>query len=288
MVVKKLTLKSKDYPEVLRNIPNPPKQLYHTGAPLGELLAKPRVAIVGSRRISPYGKQVTSQLARQLAERGIVIISGLAFGVDYAAHRAALDAGGVAIAVLPSPLEAIAPVTNRALAREILDKGGALVSEYAAGIHPVKQYFIARNRIVSGLANALLITEAAEKSGSLHTANFALDQGKHVMAVPGNITSQGSVGANNLLKSSSASPVTSYLDVMHVLGIEEPDTENRVIRGRNANEQTVLDLLVRGISRGDQLIDSSGLTASEFAQVLTMLELSGKIRSLGGNQWGIY
>lgn len=286
MLVKKLTLNSPDYPELLRNIPNPPQELYHAGQPLADLLKKPRVAIVGSRSISPYGRQVTIRLARELAEQGIVIISGLAFGVDYTAHRAALDAGGLAIAVLPSPLEAIAPATNRDLAQEILDKGGALVSEYPAGTHPVKHYFIARNRIVSGLADALLITEAAEKSGSLHTSNFALDQGKTVLAVPGNITSQGSVGTNNLIKT-GATPVTSYADVMHVLGIKVNET-TRVIKGRNANEQAILDLMVRGISDGHELLDISGLSASHFSQALTMLELGGKIRPLGADKWGIY
>ncbi|MEK7594841.1 MAG: DNA-processing protein DprA [Patescibacteria group bacterium] len=287
MIVKKLKLNSPDYPEVLRNIVDPPEQLYHTGAPLEELLRQPSVAIVGTRRVSPYGKQVTMQLARELAEQGIVVISGLALGVDCLAHKAALDAGGQAIAVLPSPLEAIAPATNRHLAQEILDKGGALVSEYASGTHPVKQYFIARNRIVSGLADALLITEAAEKSGSLHTANFALDQGKTVMAVPGNVTSEGAVGVNNLVKT-GATPVTSYADVMHVLGLKPKQQATRAIKGRNDNEQTILDLLIRGIMDGHELLDKSRLTASQFAQVLTMLELGGKIRSLGGNKWGIY
>ncbi|HEY5152921.1 MAG TPA: DNA-processing protein DprA, partial [Candidatus Saccharimonadales bacterium] len=128
--------------------------------------------------------------------------------------------------------------------------------------------------------------EAAEKSGSLHTANFALQQGREVLAVPGSIFSSGSIGTHNLLKA-GAVPVTSYLDVMHVLGFEAHVTPIHAIKGRNTHEQTVLDLLMHGISGGDELLDQSRLSASQFNQVLTMLELGGKIRPLGANQWGL-
>lgn len=287
MNIKMLKLSSGGYPEVLRQIPSPPKQLYWSGATMDELLARPRVAIVGSRRVSTYGRQVTSQLARQLAEQGVVIISGLAMGIDAIGHQSALEAGGLCIAVLPGPLDKIVPATNLRLAERILENGGALASEYASGEVAYKQNFVARNRLVAGLARAVLITEAAEKSGSLHTARFALDQGKDVLAVPGNITSSGSVGTNNLIKR-GATPVTSYLDVLHALGLKEHQTVAKEIKGRNAHEQTVLDLLLTGVSDGEDLLVSSGLSTSQFNQVLTMLELGGKIRSLGANQWGIY
>lgn len=287
MNIKKLTLRSGAFPEVLKQIPRPPQALYHAGTPLNSLLKRPSVAIVGSRGISTYGRQVTMRLASQLAEQGIIIISGLALGVDCVAHRAALDAGGLAIAVLPSPLDAIVPSTNRRLGQQIIDKGGALVGEYESGVHPVKQYFIARNRLVSGLADAVLITEAAEKSGSLHTARFALEQGKEVMAVPGSIYSPSSVGTNNLIKA-GATPVTSYLDVLHALNLEDHQTAAHEIRGRNAHEQTVLDLMLQGINDGESLLKQSRLPTSEFNQVLTMLEIGGKIRGLGANHWGLY
>jgi DNA processing protein len=286
MNIKKLTLKSPDFPEVLRHIPVSPKVLYHTGAPLSNLLKRPRVAIVGSRNVSSYGRQVTTQIAGQLAEQGVVIVSGLALGVDCIAHKAAVEAGGLAIAVLPGPLDRIVPSTNRWIAEAILAKNGALVSEYASGAHAYKQNFIARNRLMSGLAQIVLITEAAEKSGSLHTANFALQQGRDVLAVPGSIFSRGSVGTNNLIKT-GAIPVTSYLDVMHVLGFEPHQTPIQSIKGRNTYEQTVLDLLMQGVSSGEELLDQSDLSASEFSQVLTMLEIGGKIRPLGANQWGL-
>jgi DNA processing protein len=287
MIINTLTLSSDDYPSVLQQMVKPPQQLYHAGAPLSELLQRPSVAMVGSRNISPYGKQITEQLAHQLAKQGIVIISGLAMGVDAVAHRAALDAGGLTIAVLPSPLDAVAPTTNRQLAQQIVEQGGALVSEYESGTHPVKQFFIARNRIVAGLADAVLITEAAEKSGSLHTARFALEQGKDVLAVPGNISNVGSVGTNNIIKS-GAGLVTTYTDVLHALGLEDHQTAAHDVRGRNAHEQLVLDLLLQGTHDGDQLLERSGLVTAEFNQVITMLEIGGKIRSLGANQWAIY
>ena len=287
MNINKLTLKSTGFPGVLRNIPHPPKVLYHAGAPLNDLLKRPSVAIVGSRNLSVYGEQVTRRLAAELAGQGIVIIGGLALGVDGLAHRSALEAGGLAIAVLPGPLERIVPATNRRLGQALLTGGGALVSEYAAGEVPFKQNFIARNRLMSGLADAVLITEAGEKSGSLYTARFARDQNKDVLVVPGNITNIGSVGTNNLLKS-GAGPVTSYLDVLHVLQLKDHRTAAHKVRGRNANEQTVLDLLLQGVNEGEQLLKRSRLSTSQFNQVLTMLEIGGKVRPLGANQWALY
>jgi DNA processing protein len=286
MNIKKLTLKSHGFPEMLRDIPQPPRVLYHLGAPLAELLERPRVTIVGSRSASAYGRQVTLELAAQLAERGIVIVSGLALGIDAVAHQAALEAGGLALAVLPGPLDAVVPATNRGLAQAILDRGGALVSEYHSGSAPHKQNFIARNRLMAGLGQIVLITEAGEKSGAIHTANFALQQGKTVLAVPGNITNIGSVGTNNLIKS-GAVPVTSYLDVLHALGFKADRTAGRTVRGRNAHEQLVLDLLQKGVSDGSQLLQHSKLSVSVFNQALTMLEISGKIRPLGANHWAL-
>jgi DNA processing protein len=273
-------------PEVLRQISSPPKQVYIVGAPLADLLSRPRVAIVGSRAVTTYGRRVTLEIAGRLAEQGIVIISGLALGVDGLAHQAALEAKGLTIAVLPSPIEKIAPAANTWLAEQIVAQGGALVSEYEASAFPAKQNFIARNRLVAGLADVLLITEAAEKSGSLHTARFALEQGKDVLAVPGNITSPASVGTNNLIKA-GARPVTSYIDVLEALGLEAHATPAHAVRGRNAHEQRLLNLMLQGHQDGDQLLAASGLSINEFNQVLTMLELGGKIRSLGANQWAI-
>lgn len=286
MKINRLTLSEGTMPEALMEIASPPRALYCRGAELSALLQRPSVAIVGTRSVSDYGRQVTLRLARELAGQGIVIISGLALGVDALAHQATLEAGGTAIAVLPGPVDTVFPLTNAKLAQRIIEQGGALVSEYESGpAH--KSNFVARNRLVAGLGQALLITEAAEKSGSLHTARFALEQGKDVMAVPGDITRLGSVGTNNLIKS-GATPVTSYLDVLHVLGLESHRTAPQEITGRNDYEQRVLNLLVEGVRDGEHLLKRSSLTVSEFNQVLTMLELGGKIRALGGNQWVLF
>lgn len=271
-------------PERLQQIGSPPKQLYSIGAPLEELLLHPTVGIVGSRKVSTYGREVTARLGRELAELGVVIVSGLAFGVDSIAHQAALDAGGLTIAVLPGPIEKIYPASHRQLAANIVKRGGALVSEYPTGTEPFPANFIARNRIISGLSDTLLVTEAALKSGSLHTAHFALEQGKDVLAVPGNISSPTSVGTNNLLKS-GATPVTGLEDILYTLGLEL--ATHRTIRGSNEHEQAILDLLASSITDGEALLAQSNLEVEIFNQTLTMLEITGKIRAVGGNNWSV-
>ncbi len=282
MLVKKLLYKANGYPSALENISSPPKELFVAGE-LENLLSRPRVAIVGSRKVTTYGRNITTKIAAELAGQGIVIVSGLALGVDALAHQAALDADGLTIAVLPGPLDQILPTSHYNLAREVVKQGGALVSEYPIGSLPHKQNFVARNRIVAGMCDALLITEAAEKSGSLHTARFALEQGKDVLAVPGNITSPLSAGTNNLLKS-GAIPITSSDDVLHVLNLK-PAIKARNIKGSNSTEQAIIDLLSQDISDGSELLEQSNLEVGEFNQTLTMLEITGKIRSLGANQW---
>ena len=272
-------------PKELARIPSPPKQLFQKGQNLADLLEFPRVAIVGSRNISPYGRQVTTRLATDLAERGIVIVSGLALGVDCVAHSAALSVGGKCIAVLPSPIDKITPTSNLQLSKSIIEKGGVLVTEYEEGSEVFKTSFVARNRLVAGLANVVLITEAVQKSGSLHTARFALEQGKDVLAVPGNITSPTSIGTNNLIKAGAAS-VTSYVDVLHALGLTEGlKARKHTPKGRNEQEQAVIDLLAKGISDGEELRSKSQLEIAEFSQAMTMLEITGKIHSLGSNHW---
>jgi DNA processing protein len=209
MKVNTLTLNAPDFPDILKHISPVPKNLFWSGQSIGSWIERPKVAIVGSRRISPYGRAVTEKLAGELARAGVVIISGLAYGVDITAHNAALAARGITVAVLPSSLEEIYPPAHRNIARQISEKG-TLISEYPVGAISFRSNFIARNRLVSGLADVLIITEAALKSGSLHTARFALEQGKTVMAVPGNITSPTSEGCNNLIKSGAA-PITFLL-----------------------------------------------------------------------------
>lgn len=284
MKVNTLTLKGSGYPEILKNIPQPPQTLYWSGATPSEWLGKPRVAIVGSRKVSHYGREVTQKLATQLAEVGVVIISGLALGIDGIAHQAALDANGLTVAVLPTPIEQIYPTTHANLARQILEQGGTLLSEYSNNYPGYKVNFIARNRIVSGLSDILLITEAAVNSGTLHTARFALEQGKTVMVVPGNITSPGSEGCNNLIKS-GAIPVTSVEDIFFALKFK-PDVTAKIRKlDGSPNCQTILQLIVDGVSDQDELVLASKLDGPTFSSTLTMLEISGHIRPVGAGHW---
>jgi len=246
-------------------------------------MSRPRIAIVGSRRVTPYGQAITSQLATELAKAGIVVVSGLAYGIDSIAHRAVLEAGGLTIAVLAGGLDDIYPRSHQGLAAQIVRQGGALISEYPEGTESYKPHFIARNRLVSGLSQAVLITEAADKSGTLHTATFALEQGKDVLAVPGNITSPQSVGTNRLVKT-GATPVTCIEDVFRALGLKSPAKLRRP-HGGNPTEQAIIDLLAGGLEDGAALLEQSQLEVTQFNQALTMLEISGKIRSLGANKW---
>lgn len=286
MNIKKITSKSSSYPAILRQLASPPKQLYVQGQPLNDLLQLPRVAVIGSRSITPYGKQVTEELSAGLAKQGIVVISGLALGVDSVAHRSALENNGRCIAVLPSCLQRIVPRTNLALAHHILDKQGTLVSEYAESQTTYKQNFVARNRIMAGLADAVLITEAGLKSGTMHTARFALEQGIAVMAVPGSIYNSSSQGTNSLIKA-GASVVTEIGDILAVLGLRPKNIQQRKPIGSNLQQQIVLDLLASGCNDGDELLRLCKLPINDFNKVITMLEITSKIRSLGGNHWTI-
>jgi DNA processing protein len=277
MKVNSLKLNDPSYPEPLKHISGPPKELFWTGENPQNWLNLPSVAIVGSRKISPYGKEVTRKLATELAQSGIAIISGLAFGVDAVAHEATVAAGGIAVAVLPTSLDNIQPVSNQQLARRILDTGGTLISEYSSDS-------IARNRIVSGLCDALLITEAAVNSGSLHTARFALEQGKTVLAVPGNITSPTSEGCNNLIKS-GAIPVTCVDDIFFALHLNPcHQKQSRVFRG-SPDEEKILELIKEGVQIQEELALATELDGASIGSVLTMLEINGHIRSMGAGNW---
>ena len=279
-------LKPKDLPRNLQNIPSPPNNLYVKGDGFEELLKRPKIAVVGSRKYSPYGRQITELFSYELASQGVIIISGLALGIDSIAHKTALENKGSTIAVLPCGLDIIYPGNHKQLSEDILKTGGALVSEYSHGTPALRHNFIARNRIISGLADALLITEAANRSGTLHTANFALEQGKPVLSAPGNITSANSEGTNTLIKS-GAIPVTSTLDILEAIGLN-PKTEinnKTVIKTHSEEERVIIDLLKQGITDGHQLLVDSKLSTQIFNQTLTMLEINGFIKPLGNNHW---
>lgn len=264
------------------HIAKPPKQLYVLGTLPPE--GTKSVAIVGSRRPTAYGRDVTKTIAGGLATRGVAIISGMAIGVDTIAHTAALDVGGKTYAILPSGVENPYPRSNHSLARNIIQQHGALISENPAGTEPMQFRFLERNRLVSALADALIVTEAAIRSGTLSTVTHALEQGKPVFAVPGNITSPMSSGCNHLIKQ-GATPLTDIEDVLEVLGIQNTAESATAVFGDTEQESTILSLIQNGVIDGEELLARSQLKSQEFSETMTMLEIKGMITPLGNNQW---
>src|SRR3989344_2754252 len=282
--VNTLSLNDPLFPDSLKYTDPPVKQFFWAGKSPVDWLALPKVAIVGSRKNSAYGRFVSQRLSYELAAQGVVIISGLALGVDSIAHQSALEAEGCTIAVLPTALSNIYPASHFNLANQILSKGGTLISEYSAKDMVYKENFIARNRIVSGLADVLLITEAAANSGTMHTARFALEQGKTVMSVPGNINQPGSEGCNNLIKS-GAVPVTETDDVLFALKIplsRLTDQPNRA--GFSKAQMTLLDLITGGLAEQDELALAAKMDGAQLGSNLTALQLAGAVRPEGAGR----
>ena len=245
----------------------------------------PVVAIIGTRRPTPYGREVTQTLATDLARSGVVVVSGLAAGIDTIAHTATLDAGGVTVAVLAQGLHSIYPAANRGLAERIT-KNGALITEYEMGAEAFKSNFLARNRIVSGLADAVIVTEAADHSGTFSTVAHALEQNKEVFAVPGPITSLLSAGPNRLLQQGAHVALTAD-DVLNVIAPHLIVGQRKFVFGNTPLESKIIELIQQGIRSGDELLSKSEVSASDFMEAMTMMELNGTVRALGGNQWTI-
>ena len=268
-----------EYPPLLREIFNPPPVLYYKG-----ILHKNDefcLAVVGSRKASDYGQNAAREIVGPLAQSGLTIVSGLALGIDALAHHITLLNHGRTIGVLGCGLDQIYPTTNRQLAENILNSGGAIISEFPPGTAALKQNFPSRNRIISGLSLGVLIIEAAVDSGSLITARHALEQNREVFAVPGSIYSEFSEGTNNLLKM-GAHPVTRAQDILEVLHLEnlEKNKEARLILPDSPDEALLLPLLANPVSF-DELVKNSGMTPATVNATLTMMEMKGKIRNLG-------
>jgi DNA processing protein len=214
-----------------------------------------------------------------------VIVSGLALGIDGIAHRAALEAKGATVAVLANSVDYIYPRSHQALADQIIANGGTILSEYEPPTTPRVYQFLARNRIISGLSDAIIITEAAIRSGTLSTATHALEQGKEVFVVPGNITSPLSAGCNALLKQ-GAHPATCAQDILDVIAPELKQTAQISLPlGQTPLETMIINLIQSGIRDGDELHARSDTNITEFNQALTIMEINGTVRPLGGNQW---
>lgn len=350
------------FTEVLDTIALTPKLLYFRGempknvSKNGKSVRPKTVAIVGSRHNTKYGEEVAYRLAYELAKRGVVVVSGLAYGIDTIAHRGCLDAGGVTVAVLGTPIDRIYPRAHEPVARQIIKQGGVIISEYApstsdninipgpeagstanytstplapgeAGFDGVnwigfkpnradtssdciqekslaatlnthlfvrrrvdqKQSFLYRNRLISGLSDIVVVVEAAERSGTLNTATHALEQGKTVFAVPGNITSPYSRGCNRLIRE-GAVPYTSPDDVLWSLFPEDyVRTKHRLkqkrLIGDNDVESLILQSIADGVNSGDDIMKSAKLPPEVFGSAITLLEIKGRVSSLGMNNW---
>lgn len=288
------------YPTLLRETYDPPVVLYVRGA-WAECLERPCVAIVGSRRCSTYGQNAALMLSRELAQRGVTIISGLARGIDAAAHRGALEAGGKTVAVMGTGLDRFYPRDHSKLALGMLQNGGALVTQFPLGTPPVSENFPYRNRVISGLSLGVVVIEAAENSGSLITARLAMEQNREVFAVPGNITSRNSFGTNYLIKGAGAKLVQQWQDVAGELPAEiaaellPPPGRKRTKKGElvdqlqltpadlSDHERAIFKLLATDTPQQiDTLADATKLSITQLTSALLALEMRELIRVLPG------
>jgi DNA processing protein len=262
------------FPPLLRAIYDPPERLYVRGAREDDVLARPAVAVVGARACSAYGAQVARRLGGELAAAGLVVVSGLARGVDGEAHRGALEAGGTTVAVLGCGIDRDYPAAHRELAARIRERG-LVVSEYEPGVEPAPWRFPARNRIIAGLCAATIVVEARQRSGALITADLALEEGRDVLAVPGEITSSLSAGSNALLKLGAA-PCTSAADVLDLFGLEAEE------RAAPATSEAAAHVLAALPAAADELVGATGLDSQAVAVALAELELAGLVSEGAG------
>jgi len=273
--------KEEDYPELLKNIPYKPPFLYV----LGELPLNSTLAIVGTRKPTPYGKEIVEKFVPELVEAGLTTISGLARGIDTLVHKTTLKEGGKTVAVLGTGLDIIYPPENRDLFLKILDSGSAIVSEFPLGTRPKRENFPRRNRVISGLSQGVLVVEAGRRSGTLITAKWAQDQGRDVFVCPGNIFSEQSQGTHYLLKN-GAIPVTSAEDILYHLGIEykplEKGKEEATSVELSQEERRVLECLSQYPTPFENLLAQTGFELPQLLSLLTELELKGLVKSLPG------
>lgn len=282
--VRMLTILDEAYPRLLKEIPNPPAVLYIRG----ELLPQDEmaIAVVGTRKFSNYGRQVAEDMVRDLVRANICVVSGLALGIDALVHRATLAYQGRTIAVLGCGVDVVYPASNRAIAEQILSRHGAIISELPLGSPPLKHHFPHRNRIIAGLSLGTLVIEAAADSGALITAQHALEQNRQVFAVPGSIYNPTSVGPNNLIKM-GARAVTTVHEILEDLNLNmlQQQLVAEEIAPDNEEERKILSLLSREATHVDLITKLSGLPASKVASTITIMEMKGKVRNLGANQY---
>ena len=282
--IKAFTEDDSGYPYLLRQIPDCPPVLYVRGTlPADEALT---IAVVGTRRASPYGQQATREIVEELVAADAIVVSGMARGIDTAAHKATLDAGGVTVGVLASGLDVVYPAENATLARRVLERG-ALVSEYPPGVRMRRENFLLRNRIMSGMSRGVVVVEAGERSGAIRTAADALEQNRDVFAVPGSIYSPSSMGTNGLIQKGAAHAIMSAQDVLDELGVvssHETAQPDIALQPDSVQTRLVAQMGANPV-HSDDLARQLGLPSQEVAAALTLLELNDVVRSVGNMQF---
>ena len=288
-----LILTDKEYPELLKKIRNPPFALYVKGqVPVGTWFSQ-SIAVVGTRRTTSYGREVTKILTEELVANGFIIVSGLAMGVDAISHKTAIENGGKTIAVLGCGVDCCSPEENLNLYNSIISSNGCIISEYPLGQIPTKWSFPARNRIIAGLSMGVLVTEGAEDSGSLITADYARKFGRPVFAVPGPITSSMSKGPYKLIQK-GAKLVTSAEDILDELGIRNHELGSikgrksiRSIKGGTSEENLILEILQNEPLTFDELVRKTGFNSSKTGSILSLMEIKGLVKGLESGQFSI-
>lgn len=277
-----ITRADASYPPLLKEIYDPPICLFVRGKIPEDGLF---FAVVGSRKYSSYGKQAAESVIPELVKNELIIVSGLALGIDSIAHAAAMDAGGKTIAVIASGIDKknITPKIHTALAERIIERGGAIISEYAPGTEATTYTFPERNRIIAGMSMGTLVVEAAKKSGALITATVALEENREVFAIPHNITNETSAGGNMLIKN-GATIVTDAYDIITALNLKQKDTavKKQAIAPSTPAEAAIIPHLSEHPVHVDILIKASGLTSREVGSTLTMMEMKGMAKNVGG------
>ena len=279
--IRLLTWQMPEYPSYLKETPTPPPLIYVAGE-IREV-DQFAVAVVGTRRLTSYGRQVTKDLVTGLVHNGVTVVSGLARGIDAVAHKTAVSLDGRTIGVLGSGLDCIYPTEHRSLAKEIVAGKGALISEYGLGVRPEAKNFPPRNRIISGLSLGVIVVEAGERSGALITTNFALEQDRDVFAVPGNVNSPVSMGPNRLIQQ-GAKLVTGVDDVLEELNLHmvaEKTAVQLALPGSNEEVALYTHLSAQPVHI-DELRRATGLSSSEVSSTLTLMELKGMVQQVGG------
>ncbi len=282
--IRTINIKDKNYPKSLKKIPDSPNVLYTKG----KIIPNEKCfAIVGTRRYSEYGKQITLEIAGDLAQSGLTIVSGLAPGIDSFAHQATIERKGRTIAVLGTGIDekSIYPQSNLKLAREIIKQGGVLISEYPPGTHGSKITFPQRNRIISGLSLGTLVVEAKKKSGALITANYAQLQKRNVFAVPGSIYSLNSQGPHLLIKQ-GAKLVEDANDILQDLNLSFKK-EIKALKGETKEENLILEALKEKSLNIDKIIEKTKLNPAQVSSTLTIMEIKGMVKNLGGSEYAL-